>query len=226
MEFKAYHSSSKGNLYRVSNGDCHILLEAGVSIKEVRRSLYSDGLMLKDISACLITHEHRDHAFCADKLLKAWVDVYASMGTAAALKLNCKTLELHQTCTIGAFKIKPFRTDHDAAEPFGYLISDGEDLLIFTVDAYDITYNTPNLTMVAIECNYADDLIDKESVHLNRIIRNHMSLERVKAFLLRQDLSKVREIHLLHLSSKNSDENRFIDEITELTGKQVFIGRE
>ena len=45
----------------------------------------------------------------------------------------------------------------------------------------------------------------------------------VKEFLRANDLSKVEEIHLLHLSDGNSDEARFKREIQELTGRVVMV---
>jgi DNA-binding transcriptional MerR regulator len=56
-----------------------------------------------------------------------------------------------------------------------------------------------------------------------RLLRLHFSLENVKEFLRANDLSKVQEIWLLHLSDNNSDEERFKREIMELTGKVVYV---
>jgi len=56
-----------------------------------------------------------------------------------------------------------------------------------------------------------------------RILKSHFSLENVKEFLKANDLSRVQEIWLLHLSDGNSDAERFKREIQELTGKMVFI---
>ena len=50
-----------------------------------------------------------------------------------------------------------------------------------------------------------------------------MELKTVKDFLSANDLSKVIEIHLIHLSSANSDAERFRKEIQAITGKPVYI---
>ena len=63
-----------------------------------------------------------------------------------------------------------------------------------------------------VECNYAADILQAnvdagkvpESMR-NRLLRSHFSLDNVKKFLLANDLSKVREIWLIHLSDGNSD---------------------
>ena len=81
-----------------------------------------------------------------------------------------------------------------------------------------------------IECNYAADILDRNvengalpPVIKKRIFRSHFSLESVKEFLRANDLNRVREIRLIHLSDGNSDAERFKKEIQELTGKPVII---
>ena len=83
-----------------------------------------------------------------------------------------------------------------------------------------------------VECNYALDILQKNvtaglvpTALKDRVLRSHFSLENVKEFLKANDLSKVQEIWLLHLSDGNSDAGRFKREIQELTGKEVYIAR-
>ena len=57
----------------------------------------------------------------------------------------------------------------------------------------------------------------------NRLLTSHFSLENVKEFLKANDLSRVQEIHLLHLSDGNSDAERFKREIMAVCGKPVYI---
>ena len=81
-----------------------------------------------------------------------------------------------------------------------------------------------------VECNYAMDILEDNvrrglvpEVLRRRLLTSHFSLENVKEFLKANDLSKVQEIHLFHLSDGNSDADRFKREIMELTGKPVYI---
>jgi phosphoribosyl 1,2-cyclic phosphodiesterase len=59
-----------------------------------------------------------------------------------------------------------------------------------------------------------------------RLLRSHFSLENVLEFLRANDLSKVEEIWLLHLSQSNSSEELFKKEVQAATGKPVFIAKE
>lgn len=133
---------------------------------------------------------------------------------------------------IGTFLILPFKTEHDADGSLGFVIysvTTGEKLLFIT-DSYYCRYKFFRLTHIMIECNYAPDILERnidegritESMK-NRLLTSHFSLPNVKKFLQANDLSRVEEIHLIHLSNANSDAERFKREIQELTGKVVIV---
>src|SRR5690606_16205721 len=159
-------------------------------------------------------HEHGDHARAAADIMRAGVDIYASRGTVKALGLSGHRVALIRALEqfrVGTWTVLPFEAVHDAAEPLGFLLASkaGGKLLYLTDSAY-CKYRFRGLTMLAVECNYSDDLLRQaveagrisESVR-RRILRNHMSLERLLEMLRANDLSQVQEIHLLHLSDGN-----------------------
>lgn len=81
-----------------------------------------------------------------------------------------------------------------------------------------------------VECNYSINILNQNiaagrvpTVMKHRLLRSHFSLENVKDFIRANDMRKVQEIHLLHLSDNNSDEALFKREIMALTGKQVYV---
>src|SRR5690625_5728947 len=83
-----------------------------------------------------------------------------------------------------------------------------------------------------IECNYSLTILNSNIAAgltprfmKRRLIKSHFSLENVVQFLKANDLSKVEEIHLLHLSDTNSNEKEFKAVIQELTGKVVYVDR-
>lgn len=113
----------------------------------------------------------------------------------------------------------------------GFLLANqyGEKLL-YATDTFYIRYRFKALTHLMLECNYSFDIL-KANVEAgtvdvslkNRILKSHMSLETLKGFLKANDLSRVEQIWLLHVSDGNSDADRFKREVMELTGKPVFI---
>lgn len=224
-------SSSRGNCYRIDDGSTPLLLECGIPFKEIQRKL---DFKTREIKGCLISHEHKDHSKAAADVMKAGIDCYMSQETAEAIEAaghRVKIIKAQQQFTIGTWTILPFEAQHDAAEPLGFLLANqaGEKLL-FATDTYYIKYRFQGLTHIMIECNYAIDILKAniEAGTVNdamakRLMQSHFSLDNVKEFLKANDLSQVREIHLLHLSDGNSNADRFKSEIQRLTGKMVYV---
>ena len=175
-----------------------------------------------------------DHSKAVKEIMRAGIDCYISAGTAEALGVSGHRLNIiksKQQFQIGTWTILPFETQHDAAEPLGFLLAnqDGEKLL-YATDTYFIRYRFQGLTHIMVECNYSLDIlranVEAGSVPAtlkNRLLKSHFSLENVKEFLKANDLSKVQEIWLLRMSNGNSDSERFKREVMELTGKPTYI---
>lgn len=231
IEITTLASSSKGNCYRITDGKTPLLLEAGIPYKEIRQRL---NFQTSDIAGCLITHEHKDHCKAARDIMLAGVDVYASWGTFNAAHLGghrSNVIQPLKQFNIGTWTILPFETEHDAAEPLGFLLANAAgDKLLYATDTYYVRYRFRGLSHIMVECNYSVDIL-RANVEAgivpaelkNRLLRSHFSLENVKEFLKANDLSKVQEIWLIHLSDGNSDAERFKREIQELTGKPTYI---
>lgn len=226
-------SSSAGNAYRVTDGHTSLLLEAGIRFKDIQRALE---FRLSDIAGCLVSHDHGDHSKSIKDLMKAGINVYTGQGTTEALGLSghrIRSVAARQQFTIGTWTILPFEVEHDAAEPLGFILANRSgDKLLFATDTYYIRYRFTGLTHIMIECNYSIKILRENiaagrvpAVMKNRLLRSHFSLENVKEFLQANDLQRVQEIWLLHLSDNNSDEELFKREIQALTGKQVMIAR-
>lgn len=231
ISIKTLATGSKGNCYWISDGSTPLLLECGISFRDIQRAL---NFNTSDIAGVLVTHEHKDHSKAISEVSRRGFDIYMSQGTKEALSLDhpgIKIVESKKSFKIGTWTILPFDTEHDVSEPLGFLLANrtGEKLL-FATDTFYIKYKFPGLTHIMIECNYSMDILNENirtgRVHKGmkrRLVKSHFSLENVKDFLLANDLSKVQEIHLLHLSDTNSDEELFKKEIQELTGKLVFV---
>ena len=219
MKFESLASSSHGNAYIVSDRDTRILLECGISYKQLQKLA---GFSLSDFKACLVSHEHKDHAKSIDDLLRRGMDVYMSPGTSEALGYTdlVKLIEHMEQFNVGSFDIVPFTTFHDAAEPLGFLIKsrvDG-DVLAFATDTVNLRYKFPGLNILAIEANYDKHVLERceklpEKVR-HRITNSHMEIDTLCDYLRSLDLSKCREIHLLHLSDATSRESEFISKVT------------
>lgn len=232
MTIKVIASGSSGNATLISDGKTTLLLDAGISIKELERG---SGFTLSRVAACLVTHEHQDHSKACKDLVKRGIDVYASAGTLQALNADghrYKPVAAMKEFIVGSFMIMGFGVKHDAAEPLGYLIYSRHTLekTVYFVDTAYVENKFSGIHYFIVECNHGNkelcESVDRGSISLElaeRITRNHLSLERLLKFLKANDASRAKEIHLVHLSDNNSNEERFKWEVQRLTGVEVYI---
>ena len=228
MNIKILASSSKGNAYTVSNGKTTLLLDAGIKAQEIRQK---SGFV--KIDGALITHAHLDHSRAAASLMKTGIDVYTGADTATACNLTGHRLcvvESFKNTRIGGFDVYPFDVQHDVPN-YGYLITAGNgERLIYATDTYYIKYVFPGITHVMLECNFDSETL-KQNVDdgivnpmlAKRLHKSHMSLETVVLTLKAWDLSKLRQVYLIHLSNDNSNLERIKHTIQALTGAEVYI---
>jgi len=232
MVLKVISSSSKGNLYILEHDSKILLLECGVGVKEIKKTL---GFDFSNVLGCVLSHEHGDHSKSALELMNLGINLFTTQGTAAMLNLNHHRLNIvsaKHPFDLEMFTILPFDVQHDAAEPSGFLIQckqTGEKLL-FATDTFYLKYQFENLNYILIECNYISEIllqnIDNGLIPRQlqrRLLKSHFSLDNVKQFLVSNDLSTVRKIVLLHLSDGNSDARRMVREIKELTGIDTVV---
>lgn len=224
-------SGSSGNCYHITDGSTPLLLECGINFKDIRIAL---DFNTSKLAGCLISHEHKDHSKGLKDVLKAGIDVYTSQGTIDAEGIKhhrLKPIRAKESFSIGTWKILPFDIEHDVNEPLGFLLMNQQgEKLLFATDTYYVRYRFKGLTQIMIECNYSMNLLDENikngivpKVMRKRLVRSHFSLENVMEFLKANDLSKVQEIHLMHLSNNNSNEKMFKEKIQQLTGRPVYI---
>lgn len=231
MTLTVLSSNSSGNGYILtsSTGES-LLLEAGVKLMEVKKALNFD---MTGISGLILSHQHQDHAGQLIEYLFQGIDCYMSAETADAKNCsqnNAHIIKAKQTYQIGSYKIKPFEIVHDCM-CYGYLIWHPEmGMTTFITDTHFCPFIFPGLSNIIIEANYSNDIVDAKLLAgtanifvRNRVLTSHMEFQVTKDFLKANDLSKVNNIVLVHLSDGNSDSALFKKEITELTGKQVHI---
>lgn len=227
MKLKVLASSSKGNSYLLESPTGILVIECGIHWTGLIQGLNYD---ISNVAGVIISHAHKDHSRAIVDVLTAGLEVWTSQGTMDELSVKHYRLNLVKSrdqFKVGDFLILAFDTEHDAREPLGFLIQympTGEKLLFIT-DSYYSKYKFKGLNYIMIECNYIKETLDEniENGYIPesmkpRLLQSHFSLENVKGFLKANDLSQCREIILLHLSDRNSDSERMIREIREVTG--------
>ncbi|KAA0941590.1 MBL fold metallo-hydrolase [Sporosarcina sp. ANT_H38] len=231
IEIKTLATGSTGNCYWITDGITPLLLECGISFKNIQKAL---NFKTSDIAGVLVTHEHKDHCKAVSEVADRGLNIYLSPGTKEAIGINhhrIKVVENKKQFKLGTWTILPFDVQHDVSEPFGFLLAnEAGDKLLFATDTYYVRYKFQGLTHIMVEANYSTEILNENimtgRVHdgmKRRLVKSHFSLENVLEFLKVNDLSKVQEIHLLHLSDTNSDEAVFKKVVQEQTGKLVYV---
>lgn len=257
MILKVLGSSSAGNGYilKADTGQT-LIIECGVKPNDIKKALDWN---VSDCAGCLISHEHGDHVGPKGKyvegILKTSIPVYASAGTISALKeygvsgfWEPKPVERMKVYTMGEFRVMPFGVQHDAAEPFAYVIEHKESGRIlfatdtaFMVDTIDdrtgkptkvfAPPTIPGLTNIMIECNYDENRLEhnRETGIITpdqywRVKANHLSLTHCAEFLQKNVTPDVVNVVLMHLSPRNSDHDTIREYIKEaIPGVNVEI---
>ncbi len=103
--------------------------------------------------------------------------------------------------------------------------------VLYVTDTKYLKYKFNGITHMMLEVNYIYEQIQENikngSVHstlANRIMESHFSLEHAIGMLKANDLTRLEEIHLIHLSSQNSNAKYIKSEIQKVTGAPVYVG--
>jgi len=120
-------SGSRGNAIYISDGHSAILIDAGLSGREIERRLRSRKLSPDALRAIVVSHEHSDHIQGVGVLSRRWrLPVHISRKTAAGTALGrlhrCHHFECGTGFQIDSLRIHPFSLSHDAADPCGFTV--------------------------------------------------------------------------------------------------------
>ena len=191
MKFTVLGSGSTGNAVLISSDKTNVLVDAGLSAKEILRRLGEVGVSSEDLDGILITHEHSDHAGGLRVLLRS-VDcpVYISKCTEdafydtraggrngdsesskrqAALKEKVVEIESDEEFRIGDIDFEPFCVPHDAVDNFGFVAKqDGvrvATLMDFGHINDTIREKLRGCDAIIIESNHSRDMLRACSVY-------------------------------------------------------------
>lgn len=199
FDIKCFATGSSGNSYLISKGKSHILIECGIPYNKLITNLSLNGLSLNDIDYCLVSHKHKDHSLCFNEVNKL-----LGNDKCFITQENEPTINFN----IGSIKVLAISVNHGSEPCSAFILSDDEDTLLFATDFMEIEWNLKNFkfTQIMIECNYYEKYIDDLSPKEKRQINTHLGLNGLIIHLDSFDLSRCKEIYLIHLSRKYSDE--------------------
>ena len=233
MKLTVLGSSSSGNSYILEASDGVLIIECGLPLIEVKKSL---DFNIGRIAGAIVTHQHGDHSKFIAEYLKSAIRVCALKEVFDAHNLKqrifCKTIEPMHGYRIGTFKVFAVPVEHDVP-CVGFVIEHEEmGKMLFVTDTMMFEYRIENLSHILIEANYSDEILDYNIENgitpasmRPRLLQSHMEIKTTENILLSSNLDSVNEIVLIHLSNNNSDTEQFKQRIMQKTGKPVIIAK-
>jgi len=219
LSIASLNSGSNGNCYYIGNDKEAILVDVGISCREIEKRMSQLGLSLKKVKAVFISHEHTDHIKGLPVFAKKYqLPVYI---TEATLLHSGQTIEKHlvfsfppnQPIEIGNLSIAAFPKHHDASDPYSFTISYNQiNIGVFT----DIGTPCENLVKhfkqchaAFLEANYDDEMLDTGGYpyHLKKRIRGgmgHLSNKQALELFTMHRPAHMSHLFLSHLSKNNN----------------------
>ncbi len=230
-------SGSGGNCTYVGDGRAGLLVDCGVSTRQIVARMKQVGLEDAPVDGVLITHEHGDHIGAAKVLCDTLsrrqgrpVPFYMTAGTRGRLRPRTTpdaavSIEAGQPFAVRHLSVDPFSIPHDSAAPVAYRIGvDGIWVGVIT----DLGEPTPlvtdklrTLTVALLEFNHDIELLEggpyplplKERI---RSAHGHLSNDQAAAILDRGLGPSLRHLVLAHLSERNNRPRLALARATEV----------
>lgn len=218
MRFVVLGSGSGGNAAVVECGGLRLMIDAGLSAKQLTVRLQHVGIEPGSLDGILLTHEHGDHVRGLKVFLKQNpVPVYTTAATARVVRETgieggaWKIFEAGQGFTLGAVNIETFAIQHDAVDPVGFVVGTETRRLGFLSDAGFVTRSMTErlrgLHGIFVEANYDEGLLEADTKRpwsiKQRISSRHGHLSNHQVTELIRDIAHpaLGRVVLGHLSS-------------------------
>ena len=213
-------SGSAGNSALVATDHSRLLVDGGLSARQILTRLESCGVSIEQLDGVLLTHEHGDHVCGLEVLCRKFqIPIYCNALTAEAIRYGCDSLGAHRNWRIfrtGAefsicdITVQTFPVPHDAVDPVGFAFHAGKSGLGFITDlGYPTKMLIERLRQVqtlVIETNHDEKMLQNDPHRpwpvKQRIQSRHGHLSNVAAASVIEQLlpGKIERVVLGHLS--------------------------
>ena len=226
LRFKNLGSGSAGNATLIE-AHCgaqvsRVLIDCGLSVRELNKRLVQADLTIDDIDAVFITHEHADHVGHARAFAqRTGAQVWMSRGTALACELDQWGLENGQfqvardgqAIEVGALQLNPFTVPHDAREPLQLRCTDGNRHLGVITDlghaSSHVVESLQGCHALLLEANHDPELLEASAYpsFLKQRVAGpwgHLANHAAADLLARVKHNQLNCILAAHLSERNN----------------------
>lgn len=232
MILKTIATGSSGNSYALIDGKSILLLDLGVSAKEIKRAI---DFRISDVVSAVVTHQHQDHSKSVADFEKMGIQVFTPYNKGVSFKGEHeeRILTKYSNFVLAAFALTDLNgnwmhTNADGSECpcYGFLITHPNmGRLLYITDTNLVKWRFKDINHILISCNYIKDNLDDENLaKRNHVLRGHMELETVKEFIKANASDSLQNVILCHLSNSNADAERMVSEIQKIVPQaNVFI---
>jgi phosphoribosyl 1,2-cyclic phosphodiesterase len=219
LEICALASGSNGNCYYIGNAKDAVLIDAGISCRQILKRMAESGLNPSKVKALFISHEHSDHIHGARVLAKRLkIPVYITAKTYLASYKNLQPdyprfFEPGASVPVEEFIVHSFLKNHDASEPCSFRVEyNGKNVGVFTDIGEPCDHVTGHLGLcdaLFLESNYDEEMLRTGTYPWylkNRIASSYGHLSNHQAFSLLESHGGVnlKCVFLSHLSAQNN----------------------
>jgi phosphoribosyl 1,2-cyclic phosphodiesterase len=235
-------SGSKGNCLYLGTEKTKILIDAGISAKALKEKLGQINIDLSHIDAILVTHEHTDHIQGLKALAyRLGIPILANHETAKGIVEHfhdCpkfKIFSTGETFEFGDLVIHPFSVQHDTLDPVAFTIRTDHLKLGVCTDLGFVTSlvqkQLEQCDYLYVEANHQPSMVHASArpmIYKQRVLgrSGHLSNEACGTLLSHIAHSKLKHVHLAHLSSEcNTPETALgvVQDILQANGIQLDI---
>lgn len=219
LEVCALASGSSGNCFYVGNGKGSVLIDAGISAKQMCLRMQERGLKPEKVRGIFITHEHSDHVRGVDVFARRFrVPVFATRKTAQACFL-CQEEKLireirnTEEITLAGMVIEAFGKFHDAIDPVSYTISLGKKRVSVMTDlghaCKRVQEHVSEADFLFLESNHDEQMLKHGNYpeELKQLILSdigHLSNRQAGLCVLEHASTRLKQVVLSHLSQENN----------------------
>jgi phosphoribosyl 1,2-cyclic phosphodiesterase len=218
MEFSILASGSAGNCAVVRCGSTTLLVDAGLSARQLVRRLESCGVDPESLDGVVLTHEHGDHTagldvFLRKRAIPVWCEIRTKSVLAGSVSaaVNWKLFENGDRFEIGGIEVSSFSIPHDAVEPLGFVFRGRDGARFGLVSDIGkptnlVRHHLNGVDSVFVEANYDDLLLQNDTKRpwatKQRISGDHGHLSNAQAASLVVDIARdnLHRVVLGHLS--------------------------
>ncbi len=234
IEVCALASGSNGNCYYIGNETEAVLIDAGISRRQIIDRMKEKKLDPYKVKAVFISHEHSDHYRGAKVLSKKLnIPIYMTKETHeksyfTMRPTNVVVFDAGATIQIGHFSIHSFLKQHDAIEPVSFRVEyDDKNIGVMTdigAACENVKLHLNKCDFLFLESNYDVDMLQtgKYPYYLKQRVagdRGHLSNVQAKELVEEHASEKLHTIYLSHISEDNNRGQIALDTFKPLMDK-------